>query len=97
MPLAIIAHGGAWDIPGELHAEHLESCEAAAGAGWTVLTSGGTALEHQRAEGQRPPVRHEAGVQDERHRALGRVQDLARHSRFRDPVQLAPGSTADTI
>jgi beta-aspartyl-peptidase (threonine type) len=45
MPLAIIAHGGAWDIPGELHAEHLESCEAAAGAGWTVLTSGGTALE----------------------------------------------------
>lgn len=45
MPLAIIAHGGAWDIPGELHAEHIDSCRAAAEAGWAVLTSGGTALE----------------------------------------------------
>src|SRR5574338_101028 len=45
MPLAIIAHGGAWDIPGDLHAEHLESCRAAVGAGWSLLTNGGTALE----------------------------------------------------
>ena len=45
MPLAIIAHGGAWDIPGELHAEHLESCRAAAEAGWDLLRHGGTALE----------------------------------------------------
>jgi beta-aspartyl-peptidase (threonine type) len=45
MPLAIIAHGGAWDIPGELHAEHLDSCRAAAAAGWNLLTRGETALD----------------------------------------------------
>jgi len=45
MPLAIIAHGGAWDIPEELRAEHLESCRAAVDAGWGLLTAGGTALE----------------------------------------------------
>jgi beta-aspartyl-peptidase (threonine type) len=45
MPLAIIAHGGAWDIPGELHAEHLESCRVAVAAGWDLLTRGDTALE----------------------------------------------------
>jgi beta-aspartyl-peptidase (threonine type) len=45
MPLAIIAHGGAWDIPGDLHAEHLDSCRAAVAAGWDQLTRGATALQ----------------------------------------------------
>lgn len=45
MPLAIIAHGGAWDIPGDLHAEHVESCRAAVAAGWELLTGGATALQ----------------------------------------------------
>lgn len=45
MPLAIIAHGGAWDIPGDLHAEHVESCRAAVAAGWELLTDGATALQ----------------------------------------------------
>jgi L-asparaginase / beta-aspartyl-peptidase len=45
MPLAIIAHGGAWDIPGELHIDHLQSCHAAVAAGWDLLGGGGTALE----------------------------------------------------
>jgi beta-aspartyl-peptidase (threonine type) len=41
----MIAHGGAWDIPGELHAEHLESCHAAVAAGWDLLAAGATALQ----------------------------------------------------
>jgi L-asparaginase / beta-aspartyl-peptidase len=44
-PIAIIVHGGAWDIPAELHAGHLAGCRAAATAGWRVLESGGTAIE----------------------------------------------------
>lgn len=45
MTPAIIVHGGAWDIPAELHAEHLAGCRSAAAAGWAVLTGGGSALE----------------------------------------------------
>jgi L-asparaginase / beta-aspartyl-peptidase len=43
--IAIIVHGGAWDIPPELHAEHLAGCRAAAAAGWATLASGGTAID----------------------------------------------------
>jgi beta-aspartyl-peptidase (threonine type) len=45
MPKAIIVHGGAWDIPGALHADHLAGCRAAAAAGWEALTAGGSALD----------------------------------------------------
>lgn len=45
MPSAIIVHGGAWDIPAELHADHLAGCRAAATAGWAVLAAGGPALD----------------------------------------------------
>lgn len=45
MPLAIIVHGGAWDIPPELHAEHAAGCRAAAEAGWAILAAGGSALD----------------------------------------------------
>jgi beta-aspartyl-peptidase (threonine type) len=44
VPPAIIVHGGAWDIPHALHAEHLSGCREAAGVGWDVLLSGGTAI-----------------------------------------------------
>lgn len=45
MSEAIIVHGGAWDIPPELHADHLAGCRAAAEAGWDILARGGSALE----------------------------------------------------
>jgi len=45
MPAAIIVHGGAWDIPTELHADHLSGCRAAAEAGWELLRRGGTAVD----------------------------------------------------
>lgn len=45
MTPAIIVHGGAWDIPPELHAAHLAGCRAAAQAGWAVLAAGGPALD----------------------------------------------------
>lgn len=45
MAKAIIVHGGAWDIPPELHADHLAGCRAAGAAGWDVLARGGPALE----------------------------------------------------
>ncbi len=45
MTRAIIVHGGAWDIPPELHAEHLAGCRAAAEAGWAILEAGGPALD----------------------------------------------------
>ncbi len=45
MGIAIIVHGGAWDIPEELHAEHIWGCRSAADAGWAVLSRGGEALD----------------------------------------------------
>ena len=42
---AIIVHGGAWDIPPELHADHLAGCRAATEAGWVMLAAGGSALD----------------------------------------------------
>jgi len=44
-PLAIVAHGGAWEIPGDMQDDALEGCSHAAAVGWEVLTGGGTALE----------------------------------------------------
>jgi L-asparaginase / beta-aspartyl-peptidase len=45
MPIGIIVHGGAWDIPRELHSEHEAGCRAAAEAGWAILAPGGSALD----------------------------------------------------
>lgn len=45
MTPAIIVHGGAWDIPPELHEDHLAGCRAAAEAGWAILAAGGAALD----------------------------------------------------
>ena len=45
MPIGIIVHGGAWDIPRELHADHEAGCRAAAEAGWAILAAGGSALD----------------------------------------------------
>jgi beta-aspartyl-peptidase (threonine type) len=45
MSIAIIVHGGAWDIPQALHADHMAGCRAAAEAGWAVLAAGGSALD----------------------------------------------------
>lgn len=45
MTIAIIVHGGAWDIPVELHAAHLAGCRLAAEAGWAILDRAGSALD----------------------------------------------------
>lgn len=45
MAIAIIVHGGAWDIPPALHADHVVGCRAAAEAGWAILARGGSALD----------------------------------------------------
>jgi beta-aspartyl-peptidase (threonine type) len=45
MTIAIIVHGGAWDIPPELHADHQAGCRQAAEAGWAILAAGGSALD----------------------------------------------------
>ncbi|MFC2031161.1 isoaspartyl peptidase/L-asparaginase [Chloroflexota bacterium] len=45
MKPAIIVHGGAWDIPPELHNAHRQGTSQAAEAGWAVLTAGGSALD----------------------------------------------------
>ena len=45
MPIGIIVHGGAWDIPRELHDDHTAGCRAAAEAGWAILAAGGSALD----------------------------------------------------
>jgi beta-aspartyl-peptidase (threonine type) len=45
MTIAIIVHGGAWDIPLALHAQHIAGCRAAAEAGWDLLSKGGSALD----------------------------------------------------
>jgi beta-aspartyl-peptidase (threonine type) len=43
--IAIIVHGGAYDIPREVHQAHLEGCRKASEMGWKVLKRGGTAVE----------------------------------------------------
>jgi L-asparaginase / beta-aspartyl-peptidase len=45
MPISLIVHGGAWDIPDDEVAEHQAGCRAALAAGWQVLEAGGAALE----------------------------------------------------
>ncbi|MEO7910422.1 MAG: isoaspartyl peptidase/L-asparaginase [Roseiflexaceae bacterium] len=45
MPISIIVHGGAWDIPDDEVAEHQAGCRAALEAGWLVLEGGGAALD----------------------------------------------------
>ncbi len=45
MQPAIIVHGGAWDIPTELHGAHRQGTRRAIEAGWAVLASGGRAIE----------------------------------------------------
>lgn len=45
MPIALIVHGGAWDIPDDEVAEHQAGCRAALRVGWRVLEQGGSALD----------------------------------------------------
>jgi beta-aspartyl-peptidase (threonine type) len=44
MPIALVVHGGAWDIPDDEVEPHLEGCRRALAAGWEALSSGATAL-----------------------------------------------------
>ena len=45
MPLSLIVHGGAWDIPDDEVAEHQAGCRHALEVGWRVLQDGGAALD----------------------------------------------------
>jgi L-asparaginase / beta-aspartyl-peptidase len=45
MKPSLIVHGGAWDIPNEAVRACNEGCRDALGAGWSILASGGSALE----------------------------------------------------
>src|SRR5512136_1283979 len=45
MGIGIIVHGGAGNIPAELHAGFEEGCRIAAEAGWNILAKGGSALD----------------------------------------------------
>jgi len=45
MGIGIIVHGGAGNIPAELHAGFEAGCRVAAETGWDVLTGGGSALD----------------------------------------------------
>jgi len=45
MKPSLIVHGGAWDIPDEAVRACNEGCRNALGAGWSILASGGSALE----------------------------------------------------
>jgi len=45
MQPSIIVHGGAWDIPPDLHQAHQEGTLRAVDAGWAVLVAGGSAMD----------------------------------------------------
>ena len=45
MEPAIIVHGGAGDIPADLHEAHLQGVRRAVEAGWGLLDSGGSAMD----------------------------------------------------
>jgi beta-aspartyl-peptidase (threonine type) len=44
-PIAIVVHGGAWDVPNELTERCSRGVERAVHRGWVVLQSGGSALD----------------------------------------------------
>jgi beta-aspartyl-peptidase (threonine type) len=41
----LVVHGGAWDIPPDLHAAHRAGTQQAVAVGWEVLDGGGSALD----------------------------------------------------
>lgn len=43
--IALIVHGGAWNMPDDQIEAHKQGCLAALDAGWAVLAQGGTALD----------------------------------------------------
>jgi beta-aspartyl-peptidase (threonine type) len=45
MQPSIIVHGGAWDIPADLHEAHRQGTRQAIETGWAVLAAGGSALD----------------------------------------------------
>ncbi|RRR72974.1 MAG: peptidase T [Candidatus Viridilinea halotolerans] len=45
MPIALIIHGGAWNIPDEQVDAHVAGCRAALAQGWGVLAAGGSAID----------------------------------------------------
>jgi beta-aspartyl-peptidase (threonine type) len=45
MPIALIVHGGAWDIPDDQVELHQAGCRAAITAGWDLLSRGASALD----------------------------------------------------
>ena len=45
MGLALIVHGGAWDIPEDMVEAHKSGCRAALLEGWAILQAGGHALD----------------------------------------------------
>jgi beta-aspartyl-peptidase (threonine type) len=45
MKPSLIVHGGAWDIPDDAIEACQTGCQRALAAGWTILTSGGSALD----------------------------------------------------
>jgi len=42
---ALVVHGGAWQIPNELHQNSIRGCRDAAQVGWDILKNGGSALD----------------------------------------------------
>ncbi len=42
---ALIVHGGAWEIPQEMHQDCIDGCGEAARAGWSILDGGGSAVD----------------------------------------------------
>src|SRR5213593_3169289 len=42
--ISLVVHGGAWDIPAELHEAHMAGVQQALKAGWAILSKGGTAV-----------------------------------------------------
>ena len=43
--IALILHGGAWDIPDEMVEAHRTGCATALNIGWNILQNGGTAID----------------------------------------------------
>ncbi|WP_129630928.1 isoaspartyl peptidase/L-asparaginase family protein [Candidatus Oscillochloris fontis] len=45
MPIALVVHGGAWDIPDDQVEAHHAGCQAALKVGWQLLRQGASALD----------------------------------------------------
>lgn len=92
MPIALIVHGGAWDIPDDEVDAHLAGCRRALALGWDALANGASALDAVEAAVRvlEDDPAFDAGVGS----VLNRDGDVELDAAIMDGVSLRSGAVA---